>query len=172
MSFKTLSRAVSGSIRAALAVPFVALAVGVTTPDYAVAGDPVMHSVQTKGVKFDPMFIYIEPGDQVSFERMPTHNIETLDGMVPEGQEKIFSELGENFVATFDKVGLVVYKCTPHWGTRMGGIIVVGQPEDPGAIIDRYMEITEEMPEHLPARGLLKKLRKDMEAKGMIDASS
>ena len=132
------------------------------------AADPTLHVVEAAGVRFKPMFIYVEPGDQVSFERMPTHNVETLDGMHPQEQEKLKTELGENFVTTFEHEGIVVYKCTPHWGNRMGGIIVVGQPENPGAILDAYMALTEEKKEHLPARGLIKKLRKDMEQKGMM----
>ncbi|WP_092076647.1 plastocyanin/azurin family copper-binding protein [Poseidonocella sedimentorum] len=128
------------------------------------------HVIQAKGVKFDPMFLYIQPGDTVSFERMPSHNVETLDPMVPEGQEKIMSELGDNITVTFDTVGIVSYKCTPHWGNRMGGFIVVGEPENPGEIIDSYMAVTEEQKEYLPARGLLKKLRVDMEKNGMIGA--
>lgn len=139
-----------------------------TASTKAAADEPTIHVVSPRGVKFEPLFLYIEPGDQVSFESMPTHNVETLDGMVPEGQERIYTELGDNFVATFDVEGIVVYKCTPHWGTRMGGIIVVGNPEDPGAILDGYMQKTEEVKEYLPARGLIKKLRKDMEEKGMI----
>jgi hypothetical protein len=49
----------------------------------------------------------------------------------------------------------------------MGGIIVVGNPEDPAGIVDRYMDITEEMTEHLPARGLLKDLRAELEERGL-----
>lgn len=138
----------------------------------AANAEPTTHVVEAKGVKFDPLFIYIEPGDSVSFERMPSHNVETLTDMVPEGQEQIETELGENFVQTFEVEGIIAYKCTPHWGNRMGGFIIVGQPEDPGAIIDRYMALTEEVKEYLPARGLLKKLRADMEERGMIEGTS
>ncbi|MEM7057609.1 MAG: plastocyanin/azurin family copper-binding protein [Pseudomonadota bacterium] len=133
----------------------------------ALAG-ATQHVVEAKGVKFAPIFLYIEPGDEVSFERMPTHNVETMDGICPEGQPKIKTELGVNFVETFDVVGIVSYKCTPHWGLRMGGFIVVGKPEDPVGIIDKYIAITEEQKEYLPARGLLKKLKKDMEKRGLV----
>ncbi|QHQ37455.1 pseudoazurin [Algicella marina] len=126
------------------------------------------HVVMAKGVRFDPLFIYIEPGDIVSFENMPTHNIETLEGLCPEGQEKIKSEIGQNFTQTFDTVGIVTYKCTPHWGNRMGGFIVVGQPENPGEILDAYLATTDEEKEYLPARGLIKKLRADMEKQGLV----
>jgi len=126
------------------------------------------HTIGAVGVKFDPMFLYIEPGDTVHWEGMAGHNIETLDPMVPEGQEKILTELGDNVTATFTVPGLVVYKCTPHWGARMGGIIVVGTPEDPAAIIEAYLASIDSDKSNLPAKGLLKKLRKDMEAKGLM----
>ena len=100
---------------------------------------------------------------------MDGHNVETIDIMVPEGQEKINSELGANVTAVFETEGIVVYKCTPHWGARMGGIIVVGKPDDPGKIIDAYTESIEtDRAALLPVKGLLKKLRKDMEAKGLL----
>lgn len=126
------------------------------------------HTVMAAGVRFDPPFIFIQPGDQVSWERMPSHNVETIDSMVPEGQEKINSELGENVFVTFDTPGIIVYKCTPHWGNRMGGVIVVGEPEDAGAILDAYMANTDEEPANLPARGLLKKVRAEMEERGLM----
>ena len=88
--------------------------------------------------------------------------------MAPEGLEKINTELGANVTATFEMEGIIVYKCTPHWGARMGGIIVVGKPENPSEIIDNYLATLETNKENLPAKGLLKKLRKDMEEKGLL----
>jgi pseudoazurin len=126
------------------------------------------HSVNAVGVKFDPVFLYVEPGDTVNWENMAGHNVETIDAMVPEGQEKINTELGANVTAVFEGEGIIVYKCTPHWGARMGGVIVVGKPEDPGATIDAYLETLKTDKSNLPAKGLLKKLRKDMEAKELL----
>lgn len=126
------------------------------------------HTINAVGVKFDPVFIYIEPGDTINWEGMAGHNVETIDTMVPEGQEKINSELGANVSATFDIEGFVVYKCTPHWGARMGGIIVVGKPENPGESLDALLESLKTDKVNLPAKGLLKKLKKDMESKGLL----
>lgn len=136
----------------------------------APAGEAKSHTIKAAGVRFKPAFIYINPGDTVNFENMPSHNVETLDALVPEGQEKIKTTLGDNVSLKFDKVGMVVFKCTPHWGNRMGGVIVVGKPENPEALIDDYMARTGK-PENkitLPARGLLKKLKKDMKKKGLL----
>lgn len=135
------------------------------TPSFAFAGKTV--EVQAQGVKFAPAIVFIDVGDTIEWSNMPSHNVETLDGMVPEGQEKINTKLGDNVSLQFDVEGIVCYKCTPHWGNRMGGIIVVGEPEDPVGIVDRYMDFTEEKTEHLPARGLLKDLRAELEERGL-----
>lgn len=127
------------------------------------------HEITALAVKFNPMFTYIEKGDTVSWSSMDGHNVETLDAMVPEGQKKINTELGANVSEVFETEGIVVYKCTPHWGARMGGIIVVGKPDDPAKVIEDYMAAIEtDRAGLLPAKGLLKKLRKDMEAKGLL----
>ena len=125
--------------------------------------------VQAVGVKFDALTVYIEPGETVSWEGMAGHNVETLGAMIPEGGVEMNTELGVDVTQQFDVPGIYVYKCTPHWGTRMGGVIVVGTPEDPQAILDGYLAaIEEDRGGLLPAKGLLKKAGKDMEAKGLI----
>ncbi|AFI83132.1 plastocyanin/azurin family copper-binding protein [Methylophaga nitratireducenticrescens] len=86
------------------------------------------HVVTTAGMKFEPLVVKIAPGDTVQWENMPTHNVETIDGLVPEGTEKINSSMGENYQHTFEKEGIYVYKCTPHIGAGMGGAIIVGEP--------------------------------------------
>ncbi|MEM1300039.1 MAG: plastocyanin/azurin family copper-binding protein [Pseudomonadota bacterium] len=160
---KTRRRLITGA--GGLGLILVAPAI-ITGPTLASAGET--HIVKARGVKFAPMFIYANPGDKVAFENMASHNVETLDALCPEGQEKVNSELGDNIVMQVDTVGIVSYKCTPHWGNRMGGFIVVGEPENPEALIDGYIKITEEQKEYLPARGLLKKLKKDMKKQGKI----
>lgn len=126
-------------------------------------------TVQAVGVKFEPAFVYIEPGDTISWEGMAGHNVETIGAMIPMGGTELLTELGENVSASFDEPGIYVYKCTPHWGARMGGVIVVGEPEDAEATIEAYLEAIEtDRAGLLPAKGLLKKLRKDMEAKDKL----
>lgn len=124
-------------------------------------------TVSANAVKFESMIVYIETGEQVSWENMTGHNVETIDVLTPEGSEKINSELGASVTATFDTPGLYVYKCTPHWGARMGGVIMVGPMDDAMALAEQYLEIvTTEKGELLPAKGLLKKFIKDLESKG------
>jgi len=150
---------------AALLTPGLALASG----EHKTAGDGAGKTVEVmaRGVKFAPAIVFIDVGGTVEWSNMPSHNVETLDGMVPDGQEKINTKIGDNVAVTFDVEGIVCYKCTPHWGNRMGGIIVVGSPDDPSGIVDRYMEVTLEQTQHLPARGLLKDLREELAARGL-----
>lgn len=86
------------------------------------------HVVTAVGMKYEPLVVKIEPGDTVRWENMPTHNVETVDGLVPEGTEKINSPMGENYQHTFEEEGIYVYICTPHIGAGMGGAVIVGEP--------------------------------------------
>ena len=53
------------------------------------------------------------------------HNVEMIKG--PDGAElPKKSKLNENVTITFDKPGIYLYKCTPHVGLGMIGIVVVG----------------------------------------------
>jgi len=126
-------------------------------------------TVQAVGVKFEPLVAYIEPGESVNWEAMAAHNVETLGAMIPEGGTEINSELGVDISVQFDTPGIYVYKCTPHWGSRMGGVVVVGKPENPGEVLDGYLAaIEEDRAGLLPAKGLIKKASKDMETNGLM----
>lgn len=92
------------------------------------------HVVTAVGMKYEPLVVKVAPGDTVRWENMSTHNVETLDGLIPEGAEKINSPMSENYQYTFDKEGIYIYKCTPHIGAGMGGAIIVGEPTNLDAI--------------------------------------
>lgn len=124
-------------------------------------------TVKAVAVQFVSAFVFIEPGDKVSWEGMNGHNVETIDELVPEGTEKINTTIGDDVTLTFDQPGIFVYKCTPHWGARMGGVIMVGQPENAMETAMAYLEKVEtEKGNLLPAKGLLKKFIKDLESRG------
>ena len=126
-------------------------------------------TVQAAGVKFEAQTVYIEAGERVSWEGMNGHNVESLNAMIPEGGTEFNTQVGENVTLTFEEPGIYVYKCTPHWGARMGGVIVVGQPENPGQIIDDYLAAIEtDRAGLLPAKGLLKDARTSLEEQGML----
>lgn len=86
------------------------------------------HVVTAEGLIFNPLVVKINPGDSVSWRNMSTHNSESIDGLIPEGAEKWNSPMSENYQRTFTEEGIYVYKCTPHIGTGMGGVIIVGEP--------------------------------------------
>jgi pseudoazurin len=83
----------------------------------------------TEGVMvFEPALVKINPGDTVKFAAADKgHNVETVDGMLPEGGQKFVGKVNEELAITFDKAGVYGYKCKPHYGMGMVGMIVVGE---------------------------------------------
>jgi len=78
---------------------------------------------------FEPSFVKINPGDTVKFLASDKgHNVETIDTMVPEGGKTFVGKMNEEVAITFDKPGVYGYKCKPHYGMGMVGMIVVGEP--------------------------------------------
>jgi pseudoazurin len=76
---------------------------------------------------FEPAVVYAEPGDTIHF--VPTdkgHNSTAL--VVPDGAEEWQGKLSKEISVTLDVPGLYAYKCTPHFGLGMVGLIVVGDP--------------------------------------------
>ena len=100
------------------------------------------HVVSANVTAFDPMVITVQPGDTVSFENMNGHVVNTkfVDASgeheyIPEGATGWTSAMGENFTTPELTVeGVYLYKCDPHWGTGMGGAIIVGEPTNFDAI--------------------------------------
>ena len=80
-----------------------------------------------KTMGFSPSFLQIEPGDTVTF--IPAdkgHNAETILGMIPTDAETWKGNLNEEFTVTFTVPGLYGFKCQPHFGMGMVGLIEVG----------------------------------------------
>lgn len=76
---------------------------------------------------FEPGYIYIEPGDSVTF--VPTHKSHFAQSkVVPEGADNFLSELDQRATFTLNKEGVYVYECPPHRMMNMVGIIQVGKP--------------------------------------------
>lgn len=92
------------------------------------------HTVTAEGMIFNPLVVHIEPGDTVAWENMPTHNVEMIEGLIPEGTEAFMSPMGDNYRHTFEEEGVYIYICTPHIGVAMGGAVVVGEPKNLDAI--------------------------------------
>jgi len=87
---------------------------------------------------FEPAFLQIEVGDTVTF--VPTdkgHNAEVIKGLLPEGGTEFKGKINEEISVTFDVAGAYGYKCLPHFGMGMVGLIVVGDdPANLAAIED------------------------------------
>jgi pseudoazurin len=78
-------------------------------------------------MQFDPAFLKIEPGDTVTFVATDKgHNSESILGMIPEGAETWKGKINEEIQVTFSTEGIYGYKCTPHFGMGMVGLVQVG----------------------------------------------
>ena len=77
---------------------------------------------------FDPAFVHVAPGDTVHFiPSSPGHNVVSIDGMLPTGADPLKSAPGQDYRVTLTKEGVYGYRCTPHFGLGMVGVIVVGR---------------------------------------------
>ena len=76
---------------------------------------------------FEPAFIKIAPGDTVRFVAASRgHNAESVPGMAPAGGTTFKGKINEEIVVRFAKPGLYGYKCLPHVGMGMVGLVQVG----------------------------------------------
>jgi len=83
---------------------------------------------------FEPALIKIAPGDTIKF--VPTdkgHNVETIQGMMPEGAQPFASKMGQEVTVTFDKPGVYGFRCKPHYGMGMVGLVIVGDASNADA---------------------------------------
>ena len=75
---------------------------------------------------FKPSFLVVKPGDTVKFLSADKgHNSEVIDDMLPEGAEGWKGRINDDVEVTLEAPGFYGYKCTPHVGTGMVGLIVV-----------------------------------------------
>ncbi|MEL6647952.1 MAG: pseudoazurin [Pseudomonadota bacterium] len=75
---------------------------------------------------FKPAFLVVKPGDTVQFVSADKgHNSEIIDDMIPEGAEGWKGRINDDIEVTLETPGFYGYKCTPHVGTGMVGLIVV-----------------------------------------------
>ena len=75
---------------------------------------------------FIPRILKIQPGDTVKFiSANKGHNSQTIKGMIPSGAKKWKSKIGKDFEVIMKTPGVYGYKCTPHYGVGMVGLIVV-----------------------------------------------
>ncbi|MDA0787631.1 MAG: pseudoazurin [Proteobacteria bacterium] len=80
---------------------------------------------------YSPALVQIKPGDTVNWVSTDRgHNVEFVRGAYPEGVKPFRSALGKDVSYTFSTPGVYVFKCTPHYGQGMVGIVIVGETPD------------------------------------------
>lgn len=78
-------------------------------------------------MQFEPAFLKIAPGDTVTFLATDKgHNSESIPTLMPEGAEPWKGKINEEITVAFDVEGFYAYKCQPHLGLGMVGLIQVG----------------------------------------------
>ncbi|MFD2647669.1 pseudoazurin [Devosia albogilva] len=90
-------------------------------------------------MQFEPAFLKIAPGDTVTFVATDKgHNSESILNMIPEGGETWKGKINEEITVTFTQEGFYAYKCQPHVGLGMVGLIQVG--DNPPALATEEVE--------------------------------
>jgi pseudoazurin len=115
--------------RHSLAALCIAATIGMMTSATAADFEVKMLNKGSDGqpMVFEPAFLRVQPGDTVRF--VPTdkgHDAETIPGMLPEGAQPFKGKMSQEITVTFEKPGLYGYRCIPHFGMGMVGLIEVG----------------------------------------------
>ena len=76
---------------------------------------------------FKPGLVKVAKGDTVKWvATSPGHNVGFIAGGVPAGVTLFTSGFAKEITYKFEKPGIYVYKCTPHLGMGMVGLVLVG----------------------------------------------
>lgn len=105
------------------------LASALSTAAYAADHQVMMVNKDSEGraMQFEPAYLKVAPGDTVTFiNKDKGHNSEAIKGGVPEAAELWKGKINEEVQVTFEAEGVYAYKCTPHLGMGMVGLIQVG----------------------------------------------
>ena len=85
------------------------------------------HVVVAGATHFQPLHLFVKPGDTIRWVNMIAHNTESMEGLIPEGAESWKSKLGQEYSITLDKEGAYIYMCFPHYANGMIAAIIVGE---------------------------------------------
>lgn len=88
------------------------------------------HIIKSIGTAFNPIIVFAEPGDTITWINMPAHNTKSINGLIPQAAEPWQSQMGQDFSVTLEKEGIYLYECNPHLSFGMAGAIVVGEPKN------------------------------------------
>ena len=76
---------------------------------------------------FEPAYLAVKPGDTVRFLATDKgHNAESIPGMLPAGAQAFKGKINQEIVVKFTAPGVYGYKCLPHLGMGMVGVVQVG----------------------------------------------
>ncbi len=129
---------------------------------FSTAANAETHTVKGVGVQFKPELVFAEKGDVVAFRDMPTHFVHGIK--IPDNAEKMSSQMGDNYDYKITEEGVYLYSCPPHWGGRMGGLVLVGSDlRDEEKLIDSLTEYQNSVSDTI-AKGFLKKVIKKIKA--------
>ena len=85
------------------------------------------HVIAAAATSFNPMHLFVKPGDTVKWVNMTIHDTQSMEGLIPEGAEPWKSNIGQELAITVEKEGVYIYKCNPHMPVGMIGAIIVGE---------------------------------------------
>lgn len=85
------------------------------------------HVVAAGATSFNPMHLFVKPGDTVKWTNMTIHDSQSMEGLIPEGAEHWKGAIGQEIAVTLDVEGVYIYKCNPHLPMGMAGAIIVGE---------------------------------------------
>lgn len=81
---------------------------------------------------FQPAFVQAEVGDTIVIvNAMGAHNVQTIEGVWPEGADSFVGSMNQDMTFTVTEEGLHGIKCLPHYEAGMVGLIKVGSGEAP-----------------------------------------
>ena len=80
-----------------------------------------------RAMVFSPEVVKIAPGDTVTFVATDKgHNAEIISTMIPAGAAPFKGKMNQGLTVKFTKAGTYGYKCLPHYGMGMVGVVIVG----------------------------------------------
>ena len=76
---------------------------------------------------YSPGLVRVNKGDTVKWvAKQSGHNVAFVAGGVPTGVALFSSPISKDATFKFEKPGVYLYKCTPHLGLGMVGLVIVG----------------------------------------------
>lgn len=76
---------------------------------------------------YEPGLVRVNVGDTVKWiSSNPSHNVAFIAGAIPKGIAAFTSPMKKEVSYTFKTPGIYAYKCAPHLGMGMVGLVVVG----------------------------------------------